>query len=187
MGNVVATVAAQLLSAEANGRGLLSNRHLGSIKGRSAINGAAILVDRAHAAWTNGRITGVLVMDLKAAFPSVAKGRLVNFMKIRQMDGDLIRWMESFLLECTVKMIIKGNAIEKHQVEAGVPPGPPVSPILFAIYTSRIIQWVEDYVSEAEGLYFLDHLGWVETRRDVNLVVAILDRCPAKSIHWASR
>jgi hypothetical protein len=32
----------------------------------------------------------VLLMDIKAAFPSVAKGRLVNLMKVRQMDGDLI-------------------------------------------------------------------------------------------------
>jgi len=28
-------------------------------------------------------------MDIEAAFPSVAEGRLVNLMKIRKMDGDL--------------------------------------------------------------------------------------------------
>jgi len=48
------------------------------------------MVDRAHAAWKGGHIAGVLLMDIKAAFPSVAKGRLVNLMKVRQMDGDLI-------------------------------------------------------------------------------------------------
>jgi hypothetical protein len=48
------------------------------------------MVDRAHAAWTNGHITGLLLMYIKAAFPSMAKGRLVNLMKVRQMDGDLI-------------------------------------------------------------------------------------------------
>jgi hypothetical protein len=74
------------------------------------------MVDRAHPAWKNGHITGVLLMDNKAAFPSVVKGRLVNFMKVRQMDGDLIRWTESFLSERTVEMIIEGNAMERHPV-----------------------------------------------------------------------
>jgi hypothetical protein len=48
------------------------------------------MVDRAHAAWTNGHIPGMLLMDIKAAFPRVAKGRLVNLMTVWQMDGDLV-------------------------------------------------------------------------------------------------
>ena len=52
------------------------------------------------------------------------------------MDGDLRRERESCFLETMVELIIEGNAIERHLVEAGVPQGSPVSPILFAIYTS---------------------------------------------------
>ena len=48
------------------------------------------MVDRPHAAWKNGHITGVLLMDIQAASPRVEKGRLVTVMKVRQMDGDLI-------------------------------------------------------------------------------------------------
>jgi len=48
------------------------------------------MVERPPATWENGHITGVLLMDIKAAFPSVAKERLVNLIKVRQMDGDLI-------------------------------------------------------------------------------------------------
>jgi hypothetical protein len=125
-------------------------------------------------------------MDIKAAFPSVAKGRLVNLMKVRQMDGDLIRWMESFLSERTVEMVIEGNATERHPVEAGVPQGSFVSPILFAIYTSSLIKWVEEYVS-AEGLSFVDDLGWVATGSNLNQVVTKLEECVAKRIEWASR
>ena len=204
MGKVFDKVAAELVSGEAERRGLLSDGQFGSRTGRSAIDAAAIMVDRAHAAWTNGHVTGVLPMDIKAAwtnghirgvlpmdikaaFPSVAKGRHVNLMMARQMDGDLLRWTESFLPERTVAMIIKGNAMERHPAEAGVLQGSPGSPILFAIYTSGLIKWVEEYVSEAEGLSFVDDLGWVVTRRDVNHALSILERCTAKSIEWASR
>jgi len=76
------------------------------------------------------------------------------------MVGDLIRWTKSFLSARTVEMIIEGNATERHPVEAGVPQGSPLSPILFAIYTSGLITWFEEYIS-AEWLSFLDDLGWV--------------------------
>jgi len=86
-----------------------------------------------------------------------------------------------------VEMIIDGNAMHRLPVEAGVPQGSPVSPIMFVIYTSGRIRRVEDYVSEAEGLSFVDNLGWEATGSDVNHVVSILERCPAKIIEWASR
>jgi len=107
-------------------------------------------------------------------------------MMVREMDGDLVRWTDSFLLERTVEMIIEGNAMDRHPVEAGVGQGSPVSPILFAIYTSGLIKWVEEDVSEVEGLSLVDDVGWVATGSDVNHVVSILERCAPNSIEWAS-
>jgi len=103
------------------------------------------------------------------------------------MDGDLVQWTERFQSERTVKMIIKCNAMERHPVQAGVLQGSPMSPILFAISASGLIKWVEEYLSEAEGLSIVDDLGWVVTENDVNLVVSILDRWAVKSIEWAIR
>jgi len=176
MGKVVEAVVTELQSEEAERRGQLSNGQFGSRKGRSAIDAVAIMVDSAHTAWKISHITVVLLMDINAAFPSVAKGRVVNLMKIRQMDGHLIRWTESCLSERTVKMIIEGNAMERHSVEGGVLQGSPVSPILVTIYTSGLIKGVEEYVSEAEGLSFVDDLGWVATGSNVNDLVRLSER-----------
>ena len=103
------------------------------------------------------------------------------------MDGDLVRWTESFLSERTVEMIIEGDAMERHPVEAGLPQGSPGSLILFAIYTSGLIKWVEEDVSEAQGLSFVDDLGWVATGNDVHHAFSILKRCAAKSNESAIR
>jgi len=62
-----------------------------------------------------------------------------------------------------------------------------VSPILFAIHTSELIKCVEDYVTGAEELSFVDDLGWVATGRDVNRIVMILEICAAQRIKWESR
>jgi hypothetical protein len=72
MWKVVQNVAAELLLVEATTRGPLSGRQFWNSNGWSGINAAAIMVDRAHAARTNGHITHVHLMDIKAAFPSVA-------------------------------------------------------------------------------------------------------------------
>jgi len=52
---------------------------------------------------------GVLLMDLQATFRSVAKGRLVNLMNIRQMDREFIQLTERFPGERTGEIIIKAT------------------------------------------------------------------------------
>jgi hypothetical protein len=83
-------------------------------------------------------------MDIKAAFPSVAKARLVDRLKEKQIDGDLIRCTESFLSSKTVEKMMEGNAMTRHPVEAGVPQSPTVSLILFAVYTSGLIKCIKE-------------------------------------------
>jgi hypothetical protein len=117
-------------------------------------------------------------------FPSVAKGRLVNAMKEKRMDGDLIRWTHSFLSERTVEMVLEDKAMKRQPVEAGVPQGSPVSPILFAIYTAGLIKNVERM--GVEGLSFVDNLGWIATGKAVNEVVRRLEACAADSLEWAA-
>jgi hypothetical protein len=70
------------------------------------------MIDRAHAVWTNGNIPGALLIDIKAACPSMAKGMRVNIVKDRKIDGHLIQWMESCLLGRTVDMTMDGNGME---------------------------------------------------------------------------
>jgi len=50
----------------------------------------AIMVDSAYAAWSEGSASCVLLMDIKAAFPSVGRGRLLHKMKSKGIYGDLI-------------------------------------------------------------------------------------------------
>jgi hypothetical protein len=84
-------------------------------------------------------------------------------------------------------MIIDGYAMERHPFKAGVQQSSLVSSILFAMYNSGLIKWVKEYVSEAEGLSYVDDLGWVATGSDANHVVSILERCAAMIIEWASK
>jgi hypothetical protein len=71
IGKVVKKVATELLSEEVERRWLPMERHHRSWKGQSVIDAAAILFLRDHSAWTNSHLTGLLLMDIKVAFPIV--------------------------------------------------------------------------------------------------------------------
>ena len=83
---------AERLAEEAERRGLLSDGQVGSRKRQLAIDEAAMMVDRAHAAWREDSVASMLLMDIKAAFASIGRGRLVRAVKGKGFDGDLIRW-----------------------------------------------------------------------------------------------
>jgi hypothetical protein len=89
MGNLFEMVVVELLSEAADSRGLPHNWQFGSRKRWAALDTMAIMVDRAHAAWTTGHMIGVLLMGIWVAFPSVAKGKLVNGMKVTLIDGQV--------------------------------------------------------------------------------------------------
>jgi hypothetical protein len=86
MGKVVEKLVAELLSDEAQRRAQLSDRQFGSSKKRSAIDAAAIMVDRVHMALKEDNITVVLLMNIKAAFQTVARRRQMHAMKAKQID-----------------------------------------------------------------------------------------------------
>jgi len=85
VGNVIEKEVAEQLSDEAERGALQSDGQFGSRKKWSAIDAAAIMVDRAPSAWKEDNITGVLVTDIKAAFPSIVKADPCN-------EGQEDRW-----------------------------------------------------------------------------------------------
>jgi len=187
MVKVVEKVVAELPAEKAERRGVLSDGQYGSRTRRSAIDTAAIMFDRAHPAWRHGHISGVLLLDIKAAFLSVWRGRLIHTIRDKGMDGDRMQWTASLLTDRTVTMVLEGNVMERHPVEAGIPQGSPVSVILFAIYTSGLIKRVEERVTRGEGLSFVDDIGLVATGNDLNQVIRRHEACARVSINLAER
>jgi hypothetical protein len=106
----------------------------------------------------------------------------MNTIRGKGMDGDLTRWTIRCLTDRMVEMVNEGNILERHLVEAGIPSGLPVSPILFAIYTSGLLKWIVESVCRGEGLSFVDDVGWVVTGNNYNQVITKLEACTRVSI-----
>jgi hypothetical protein len=129
---------------------------------------------------------GVFQMEIKAAFSSVARGRLIQAVKAKKTDGDRIRWTKSYLSHGTVEMLTQGNILQSQPVEAAVAQCSPISPILFTIHSAGQVQWVKERV-QTEGLSFVDNVGCVATGKDGNQLVNRLEAYAPESSEWASR
>lgn len=140
MAEAVSEIVSELWSDEAERRELLSDRHHGSRKNRSAIDTAAIIVESACWAYKEDNITGVLLMDVNTAFQNVVRGRQIHAVNAKLMDQDLIRCTKSFHSHSMVEMHIERNALLSHLIEAGIPQGSPVLLNHLTIPTSGLLK-----------------------------------------------
>ena len=133
LGKVVEKVAANAMAEECEQRRLLHDGQFGCRKRRSAIVAVGRLMKQVEEAWGRGNTAVVLLMDVKGAFPHVAKRNLIKRMEEMGFEADLVRWVQSFMEGRQVIMSMDGKERDSMDVETGVPQGSPVSPVLFVI------------------------------------------------------
>lgn len=76
---------------------------------RSAVDAVAIMIAQTQEAWRQGRIVGALLVDVAAAFPSVARGCRPRKMRNIDIDENLVEWINSFMRDRKVIMSIGGQ------------------------------------------------------------------------------
>jgi len=156
----------------------------GCRKRRSCVDAVAVMLNRARTAWGERKIAGALLMDVKSAFNNVARGHLVRRLESMGIEPDMCRWVESFMTDRNVRIVIDGTVGQDRAVETGIQQGSPVSPILFAVYISGVFEEVERKTG-AEGLPFVGDVAWVATGKDVEGVTAKLEACVVAAEEWA--
>lgn len=75
----------------------LHKGQMGAKKYGSAIDAAALLVEKVEEVWKSQKIAEALFMDVKGAFDHVSRAQLAQRMSALGIDDDLIGWTQSFL------------------------------------------------------------------------------------------
>ena len=167
LGKVVKKVAANVIAEECERMRLPHDGQFGYRKRRSAIDPVGRLMKRVEEGWGRGNTAAVLLMDVKGAFPHVAKGNLIKRMEEMGFEADLVRWVESFMEDRKVIMSMDGKEEDSMDVETGVPQGSPVLPLLFVLYVSGLFGQVEEKEehcgSEGISLSMMWHGWWKVT------------------------
>jgi hypothetical protein len=82
---------------------------MGCQKHWSAIDAVAYLIQEVHNGWGEKMLSGALFMDVKGAFDHVDPAQLVKRIGEIRINGDLIYWVTSFLMDRKVQLVIDGH------------------------------------------------------------------------------
>lgn len=126
---------------------------------RRAIDPVARVTQQIQMAWADGKLADMLLMDVKGAFHHVSKNGLMQKIEMLGVNRDLIMWTGSFLSEMRISLVVDSHKYKAVEVERVVPQRSSISPILFAVYISRIFKVVEKEVERCTTTWFADDCG----------------------------
>jgi hypothetical protein len=86
------------------------------------------------------KLSSKLLLDVKGAFDRANKKQLLNRMVQVGMAGNIVRWVDSFLSDRRVMLVIDIRTSETRDIQAGLPQGSPVLPVLFILPVSAMFQ-----------------------------------------------
>ncbi len=119
--------------------GLLSERNSGFKENDCTINQLIHLCNNIYKGLDKSKDVCLVFLDVSKAFDKVYhKGLLL---KLEQLGvcGNLLKWLESYLSNRQQRVVINGQMSESKSINASVPQGSILGPLLFLVYVNDLV------------------------------------------------
>ena len=161
---------------------IISDRQAAYLKGDSTITQLIYLVHTIRNAWGQGDMAQGIFLDISSAFDKVwHKGLLAKLFQIG-IEDNAFNLFQSYLSNRKQVVVVDGVKSDILDVNAGVPQGSRLGPLLFIIFINDIITNLESEIT-----IFADDTTLLATGKDPNLTTQQLNRDLVKISDWASR
>ena len=179
---VMETVIRKSLMEHILKQGLLSDAQFGFVGGRSTTLNLLNYLDACADIVADGQAADCLYFDFAKAFDTVAHKRLLGKLNAYGIRGNLLKWLESFLVGRKQSVCVNGEMSFEGNVLSGVPQGSVLGPVLFVLMINDLPDSVR-----ALCLLFADDtklIHRVASREDALLLQSDIEALEAWSRKW---
>ena len=159
---------------------IISEKQAAYLKGDSTVHQLLYIVHKIRTDWTKNKITHGVFLDVSSAFDKVWHGGLMAKLEQIGVGGICLDVLKSYLTKRRQVVVVDGIKSDILTVNAGVPQGSRLGPLLFIIYMNDIINDIESDI-----IIFADDTSLFASGVDPNETAEILNRDLSKINNWA--
>ena len=161
---------------------IISPRQAAYLKGDSTTNQLVYLVHTIQKAWAENKNPHLVFLDQSAAFDKVWHKGLCTRLEQINIKGSALDLFKSYLSNRKQVTVIEDAMSDIASLEAGVPQGSKLGPLLYLIYTETISNGLK-----CEYLQFADDTILLAIDEDPNLTAKKLNHDLITITHWATK
>ena len=167
VGKVLEQIVSAVISQHLYENHLLSDRQFGFRPGRSTADLLLLLSKDWQDALEEGLDTLVVALDIAGAFDRVWHVGLVEKLRAKGVQGDLLMLLEDYLQGRTLQVVVNGQSSRPSPVRASVPQGSILGPVLWNIYIDDLLRQLSSVAAYADDCTLSRSYCRLDSRRAV--------------------